>query len=401
MDKFDNPLCGTPWRPVDPVDARPLAGLRVLDFGQYIAAPAAAQKLADLGADVIKIEPPGGDASRKLGWTQDDAGPMFAAYNRGKRSVLLNLREARDQDLARALVAEADVLLHNARHGAMERLGLGHVEMLALNPRLVYGAVSGFSPEGPMADRPGYDIAGQAESGMMSLNGDSQSDPTRVGFAVVDVMAAQSLATGVLAALVRRGVRGQGALVEVSLIDAALEALSYPWAEYRRSGQVPQRCGNGQPNVAPAADVLSTADGQMVISAYMPEHFARLCADLGRPELVDDPRFKDNRARVANRHALKQLLSEGLSMLDTEEACNRLVQAGIVCGAVRSFDQIHPTTTGLRADSFVPVTVPGQAADALLPAASIVTDRQPRSGGALPALGEHTAAVRKALGSVA
>lgn len=276
MDKFDNPLCGTPWRPVDPVDARPLAGLRVLDFGQYIAAPAAAQKLADLGADVIKIEPPGGDASRKLGWTQDDAGPMFAAYNRGKRSVLLNLREARDQDLARALVAEADVLLHNARHGAMERLGLGHVEMLALNPRLVYGAVSGFSPEGPMADRPGYDIAGQAESGMMSLNGDSQSDPTRVGFAVVDVMAAQSLATGVLAALVRRGVRGQGALVEVSLIDVALEALSYPWAEYRRSGQVPQRCGNGQPNVAPAADVLSTADGQMVISAYMPEHFARL-----------------------------------------------------------------------------------------------------------------------------
>jgi crotonobetainyl-CoA:carnitine CoA-transferase CaiB-like acyl-CoA transferase len=396
LDKPDAPLDGAFWRPLDPADVRPLAGLRVLDFGQYIAAPAAAQKLADLGADVIKIEPPGGDASRSVGWTQDGAGPMFAAYNRGKRSVLLNLREPQDLALARALVAEADVLLHNARNGAMERLGLGHAEVLALNPRLVYGAVSGFSPEGPMADRPGYDIAGQAESGMMSLNGDALADPTRVGFAVVDVMAAHSLATGVLAALVRRGVRGQGALVEVTLIDAALEALCYPWAEYRRSGQVPRRCGNGQPTVAPAADVVSTADGQMVISAYMPEHFARLCADLGRPELAHDPRFKDNRARVANRAALRQLLSEGLSALGTDEACQRLVQAGIVCGAVRSFDQIHPGTEGLRGDSFVPVAVPGQAAPALLPASAIVTDRQARTGGALPALGQHTQALRQA-----
>ena len=386
------------WVVPQPQDMRPLAGLRVLEIGQYIAAPAAAQRLADLGADVIKIEPETGDASRRLGWNKDDFGPMFSAYNRNKRSVALNLRDANDQRLARALAADADVLLHNARPGVMERLGLGAKALMAAHPRLIYGAVSGFAVDGTMAQRPGFDIAAQAESGMMSLNGDAHADPTRVGYAVVDVMASHALATGVLAALVRRGVRGHGALVEVSLIDAAVDALLYPWAEYRLSEKIPSRCGNGQPNLAPAADVIATADGMVVVSAYIPEHFARLCNCLGCPELLLDERFQDNPGRVLHRAALREVLERVLSSWTTREACQRLGDAGIVCGAVNTLADVIAGHGGTAVDSFVSVSSPsGHAWE--LPATACVVDRKTRQGGRLPALGEHTSAIRKVLQS--
>lgn len=384
------------WMTPDPQDQRPLAGLRVLEIGQYIAAPAAAQRLADLGADVIKIEPEGGDASRRLGWIKDDFGPMFSAYNRNKRSVVLNLRDAADQALARALAADADVLLHNARPGVMERLGLGAQALMAAHPRLICGAVSGFAVDGPMAQRPGLDIAAQAESGMMSLNGEAHADPTRVGYAVVDVMASHALATGVLAALVRRGVRGHGGLVEVSLIDAAVDALLYPWAEYRCSEKLPTRCGNGQPTLAPAADVIATADGMVVISAYVPEHFARLCHCLGCPELLLDERFQDNPGRVRHRSALREVLERALGGWTTREACQRLSEAGIVCGAVNTLADVAAGQGGTAADSFVSVSSPS-GPTWQLPATACVLDRQTRHGGRLPALGEHTAAIRAAI----
>jgi crotonobetainyl-CoA:carnitine CoA-transferase CaiB-like acyl-CoA transferase len=384
------------WAPTDPEDMRPLVGLRVLEIGQYIAAPAAAQRMADMGADVIKIEPETGDASRRLGWSRDDFGPMFSAYNRNKRSVVLNLRDPHDQSVARALAMDADVLLHNARPGVMERLGLDAPSLMAAHPGLIYGAVSGFAPDGPMAERPGFDIAGQAESGMMSLNGEANADPLRVGFAVVDVMASHALTTGVLAALVRRGVRGHGALVEVSLVDAALDAIIYPWAEYRRSEKLPLRCGNGQPTVAPAADVIATADGMVVVSAYIQEHFLRLCECLGCPELVQDERFQDNPSRVRNRAALRAVLEQALGRLSTHEACQRLSAAGIVCGAVNTLADVQPGQGGLAGDSFVPVSLPG-GPSWLLPATASCIDRQARQGGVLPALGEHTAQVLGAL----
>ena len=370
----------------------PLKGLRVIEFGQYIAVPAAGQLLADLGADVVKVESSDGDASRKLGWSSDDCGPMFSAYNGGKRSVVLALNTAAGSQTALTLALSADVLLQNMRPGVMDRLGLGSQRLMGLAPRLVYGQVSGFGQHGPASLRPGLDIAAQAESGMMSLNGDADRDPTRVGFTVVDAMAARTLATGVLAALLRRGVTGRGGRVDVSLIDIAVEALSNAFAEHRLLGRTPSRRGNGQPNAVPAAEVVRTADGMVVVSAYTQDHFARLCRAIGRPELISDERFATNPARVQHRHALMDLLGAAMGGMSSAEACRLLTDASVVVGAIRGLDQVLPGQDGVPADLFVDVSASGRA-PVTLPGLSFTMDGVARRARRLPALGEHNAQV--------
>lgn len=368
---------------------KPLKGLRVVEFGQFIAAPAAAQTLADLGADVIKVEPLSGDAARVAGWPSDLYGPMFTAYNRSKRSVVLDLRSEVGRAHALKLACSADVLLQNSRPGVMEKQGLGSARLMALAPRLVYGQVSGFGQEGEASIRPGFDIAAQAESGMMSLNGDADGDPTRVGFTVVDIMSAHALVTGVLAALVRRGIIGCGGLVDVSLIDVAVEALASAWAEYRLHGKMPLRCGNGQPNVAPAADVIYTADGAVVLSAYIQDHFSRLCSAIGRPELATDPRFSGNTERVQNRTSLRAALGTAMASLSTEAVCRRLTEAGVVVGAIRTMAEVVPGLGGVAPDLFVSVAAAGRD-PVRIPGLPFRIDGAARQGGQLPALGEHT-----------
>jgi crotonobetainyl-CoA:carnitine CoA-transferase CaiB-like acyl-CoA transferase len=365
-----------------------LDGLRVLDFGQFIAAPSAGQILADLRADVIKIEPPGGDASRRSGWQADNCGPMFSAYNRGKRSIVLDLRRAEDRGVALDLVRSADVLLQNARPGVMEKYGLGAADLRERYPRLIYGSVSGFGHSGASAARPGLDIAAQAESGMMSMNGDAHADPTRVGFTVVDVLAGRTLATGVLAALVRRGITGQGAHVTVSLIDVAADALSQQWAEHQLLEAPPSRCGNGQATMAPAADIIGTADGKIVISAYLQEHFARLCACLGRPGLAQDPRFHDNASRVANRTGLREELAGMLADLAAEDACSRLNEAGVVCGVVRELGNAMDRAAATAPERLVRVPSPGNR-QLRMPALPLTIDHATPRDAALPELGQH------------
>lgn len=380
---------------MQPQDA-PLAGLRVIEFGQFIAVPAAAQTLADLGADVIKIEPQTGDAARAVGWTRDTFGPMFTAYNRGKRSVVLDLRSPEGRANARALTQSADVVMQNMRPGAMEKAGLGADVLRAEFPRLIYGQVSGFGQSGPASVRPGFDIAAQAESGMMSLNGPRGGEPTRVGFTAVDVMAAHALATGVLAALVRRSVSGRGALVDVSLIDVAVEALANAWAEYRLTDQMPLRCGNGQPHTAPAADLIETADGMVVVSAYTQDHFPRLCAAIGRADMATDPRFKENAGRVAHRAALREELGKAMHHLSSDAVCELLTRAGVVVGAVRTMAEVKAGQAGVSADLFVDVAAAGREA-VRIPGLPLRLDGAARRGGALPAIGEHTAEVLAAI----
>ncbi|WP_326536567.1 CaiB/BaiF CoA transferase family protein [Pseudorhodoferax sp.] len=370
-------------------DDAPLRGLRVVEFGQFIAAPACAQALADLGADVIKVESPAGDAARAVGWTRDAYGPMFTAYNRGKRSVALDLRQPLAREQAQRLAVGADVVLQNARPGAMDRQGLGAARLLALAPRLVYGQVSGFGQSGPASVRAGFDIAAQAESGMMSLNGEAGRDPVRVGFTVVDALAAQMLTTGVLAALVRRGIGGRGGLVDVSLIDVAIAALSNAWAEYGLTGAEPTRRGNGQPMAAPAADVVATLDGMVVVSAYTEDHFPKLCAAIGRPALAEDPRFARNQARVQNRQALLATLHEALGGMRSDQVCDALAAAGVVAGAVRSMGEVRPGQAGVSADLFVDVAAAGRPA-VRVPGLPLAMDGVQRGAGRLPAIGEHT-----------
>ena len=377
----------TPVLPM--MDDAPLQGLRVLDLGQYIAAPAAAQTLADLGADVIKLEPPGGDAARHVGWSQDAFGPMFSAYNRGKRSVVLDLRSDIGRQQAQRLALACDVVLANTRPGALEKQGLGAAQLLAQSPRLIYGRVSAFGQQGSASIRPGFDIAAQAESGMMSLNGEADRDPVRVGFTVVDILAAQSLANGVLAALVRRGVTGRGTLVDLSLIDVAVSALANAWTEYRQNGRRPLRRGNGQPTVAPAADIINTRDGMVVLSAYMDEHFHRLCRTIGRPELAQDQRFANNAARVKHRAELMQVLKEALSDFDSDALVNMLAEGGIVAGTIRDMSQVRAGHAGVSADLFIDVQTPGRA-PLSLPGFPVNLSGIQRRPGRLAALGEHT-----------
>ena len=367
----------------------PLEGLRVVELGQYIAAPAAGQILSDLGADVIKLEPPGGDASRRLGWTKDDCGPMFSAYNRDKRSVVLDVRQPEGRALATQVALSADVVLANSRPGALEKQGLGAAQLLAQAPRMVYGRVSAFGQTGPASSRPGFDIAAQAESAMMSLNGEAGRDPVRVGFTAVDILAAQSLATGVLAALVRRGITGRGGLVDLSLIDVAVSALANAWAEFRQLGRMPLRRGNGQPTVAPAAEVIATRDGMIVLSAYTDDHFKRLCVTLGKPAMADDARFSTNEARVSNREALMQWLKAALGDFDSEALVDILSEGGIVAGTIRDMSQVRAGHAGVSADLFIDVQAAGRAPIGL-PGLPISVDGVVRRSGRLPALGEHT-----------
>ncbi|MBW5252966.1 CoA transferase [Streptomyces sp. P01-B04] len=370
----------------------PLNGLRVIDFGQYIAAPGAGQNLADLGADVIKVEPPTGDQARGIGHFGT---AMVRANNRGKRSIAVDLRTPAGQAIVRDLLASADVLLHNFRHGVSERLGLGPESLLGRHPRLVYGFVTGFGTRGPSAYRVGLDIAAQAEFAVMDLTGAADGDPQRVGFPVADVLAAQALTSGVLAALVRRAATGRGGIVETSLMEAVVHAQAATWAEYELSGDVPRRRGNGQALAAPAADLVRTRDGgALVVSAYTPSKFAALCRAIDRPELADDPRFASNQARVAHRQELLDMLHATLGRLDRDEALALLRTAGIVCGSVRRFDEVVDDPD-VRASGLIARCGDGGTA----PTTPFSLDgRRSAITPPAPEVGEHTHAVLAELG---
>lgn len=365
----------------------PLAGITVVEFGHYIAAPAATQLLLDLGAEVIKVEPPQGDQARSIGAYGEG---IVLAFNRGKKSVVLDLREERDRRIARDLVGRADVLVQNLRPGTMERFGLGPEELTAAHPQLIYVSVSGFGRGTPSAARPGLDIVAQAESGLMSINGEQGGDPLRVGFPIADAAASYAVVQAVLAALFRRERTGEGGVVDVSLLQAMVHMQAAMWGEWHAAGKQPLRKGNGQATVAPAADVFHTADGAIVLSAYTPEHFGRLCRFLGKEWMVSDERFADNPSRVAHRPALLAEIADVIGTYRTDECLAALADNGIVAAAVRTYEEVAEAgdvaaggilTTGVSPDGekyrvpSMPFTLDGVA---------------PPPGRAVPALGAHT-----------
>ncbi len=368
------------------VERKPLDGVRVVDFGQLIAGPGAAGVLAALGAEVIKVEPVGGEAGRQSG---SYGNAIVRTFNRGKRSIALDLRSAEGQTVALRLAASADVVVQNMRPGAMTALGLGHEELREKNPRLIYASVSGFPSDGPSRNRAGLDIAAQAESGMMSMTGEPGRDPQRVGYPVVDVAASTQLAQGVLAALFVRERSGVGDHVHVSLLEAAVHLQGPVWAEADATGIELMRSGNGQPTVAPAADVIRVADGDIVLSAYTPAHWRRLCDVIGRPGLLDDPRFADNPSRVRHRTELLELLHQALSGYSRAELLARLTDHGIVAGAIRTIGEVPTSPDALESGMFL------TASDSL--GGHVAVPRLPfrlhgwsEEDGDVPLAGEHT-----------
>lgn len=363
----------------------PLAGVRVLELGHYIAGPAATQVLLDLGAEVTKVEPPAGDQARTIGAYGEG---IVCAYNRGKRSVALDLRDDEQREVALRLVDEADVLVQNLRAGALDRLGLGVDLLRARNPRLVVVSVTGFPTEGPSAQRAGLDIAAQAESGIMAVTGERDGDPQRVGFPVSDVGASYAVVQAVLAALLRRERTGEGGVAEVSLLNVSIHMQSALWGEWHTSGEEPHRKGNGQATVAPAADLIATTDGSVVLSAYTAEHFRRLCGYLGKPWMVDDPRFVDNPARVAHRDDLLAEIEAVLGRLTTAQCVDELSALGLVVAPVRSYADVRDSPD-VRAAGLLTSGTDPQGRDFPVPFLPFALDGvQPRPGQVVPGVGE-------------
>jgi crotonobetainyl-CoA:carnitine CoA-transferase CaiB-like acyl-CoA transferase len=326
--------------PVDPVStAGPLSGIRVIDLSTVLAGPYATMVLADLGADVVKVEPPEGDATRGWGppWVGDaDQGTRTAAYflavNRNKRAVRLDLKTEAGAAILRRLLTDADVLIENLRPGSLDRLGFDDDTLRALNPRLVHLAITGYGTTGPGAVRPGYDFVIQAASGLMSITGapdDAGGHPTKVGVAISDVVTGLFATIGILAALIGRGDGDRrGQRVDVALLGATLAVLVNQAQNAFVTGRSPQRLGNAHPNIVPY-ESFATADGELVVAVGSERQWLRFCAAIGLPALADDQRFATNGDRVDRRAELRSILEERLAQRPTDDWVAVLEDAGI------------------------------------------------------------------------
>ncbi|MGP7999103.1 MAG: CaiB/BaiF CoA transferase family protein [Streptosporangiaceae bacterium] len=314
----------------------PLSGLLVADFSRVLASPYATMLLADLGADVIKVESPAGDDTRH--WvppvTGDGTSTYFMAINRNKRSVALDLRDAGDLAAGQELARRADVFVENFKPGGLRRFGLDYESVSAGNPAIVYASISGFGA-GPGKDLPGYDLMVQAMSGLMSLTGDPDGPPLRPGISVFDVIAGLHTGFGILAALVHRSATGQGQHVEASLMASALSGMVNQTSAWVAGGVIPHRMGNAHPSLFPY-EPLPTKDGELIVTAGNDAQFARLCQVIGAPELATDPRFARTDGRTAHRAELKPLLAERLARRTAAEWFAELIAAGVPCGPINT-----------------------------------------------------------------
>jgi crotonobetainyl-CoA:carnitine CoA-transferase CaiB-like acyl-CoA transferase len=316
----------------------PLSGLLVADFSRVLAGPYATMLLADLGAEVVKVESPTGDDTRT--WqppVRDGVSTYFLGVNRNKRSVALDLKDPDDVAAAQELARRADIMVQNFRPGGLSRFGLDYPTVAAGNPGIVYASISGFgsAPEG--AALPGYDLIVQAVSGLMSLTGNPDGEPFRAGISVFDVIAGLHATIGVLAALQARQQTGRGQHVEVSLLGSALSGMVNQTSAYVAGGVVPMRMGNSHPSLFPY-EPLRCSDGELIITAGNNAQFRRLVEVLGAPELADHPSFRRNEDRTANRDLLRPLLLERLATRTTMEWFRTLTEAGVACGPINTVD---------------------------------------------------------------
>jgi crotonobetainyl-CoA:carnitine CoA-transferase CaiB-like acyl-CoA transferase len=341
----------------------PLAGILVADFSRVLAGPYATMLLADLGADVIKVESPAGDDTRA--WTppvRDGISTYYLAVNRNKRSVVLDLKDDGDLGLARELGTRCDVMIENLRPGGMARFGLGYDDLSPANPGLVYASISGFGTTERGAALPGYDLIVQAMSGLMSLTGDPDTEPFRSGISVFDVMAGMHAAIGVLAALNERYLTGTGQQVEVNLLSSALSGMVNQTSAYVAGGVVPQRMGNSHPSLYPY-EPIPCADGELIITSGNNAQFRKLCEVIGAPELADDPRFARNEDRTVHRAELRPLLVERLRTRTKMEWFRDIIAAGVPCGPINDVAQGVGFATEIGLD---PVVEVGEG-DAMVP----------------------------------
>lgn len=383
----------------------PLAGIRVLDLSRVLAGPWASQMLADLGADVVKVERPGqGDDTRHWGppYQRDAAGndtdmaAYFLCANRNKRSLTLDLTSADGQALARELACEADVVLENFKPGGLARYGLDAASLRQLAPRLVYCSISGFGQTGPYAHRAGYDFLIQAMGGLMSVTGRADDEagagPQKVGVALTDILTGLYATIAIQAALAERERSGLGQHIDLALLDVQVACLANQAANYLAGGMLPQRMGNAHPNIVPYQD-FPTADGDMILAIGNDGQFERFCGAAGHPEWASDPRFATNPQRVAHRAILIPLLRQATVMRTTDEWMALLESQAVPCGPINRLDAVFAdpqvVARGLRIE--LPDAQSGSVplvANPIRLSDTPVTYRLPP-----PRLGEHTQTV--------
>ncbi len=379
-----------------------LAGLKVLDLSRVLAGPWAGQLLADLGADVVKVERPGsGDDTRAWGppWLPDAGGvpttesAYYLSANRNKRSVAIDIATPQGQALVRQLAARADVVLENFKVGGLAQYGLDYASLKAVNPRLIYCSITGFGQDGPYAQRAGYDFLIQGMGGLMSLtgrpDGEAGAGPMKTGVALTDVMTGLYASNAVLAALAYRERSGEGQHIDLALLDVQVAVLANQASNYLVGGAIPKRMGNAHPNIVPYQD-FATADGYMIVAVGNDGQFRKLCEVLGRPEWGGDERYATNPQRVRHRQELVAAIHAVTVTRATADWVARMEGAGVPCGPINTLDKVFDDpqvqARGLRIEMPHPATgsVPLVANPIRMSATPVAYDRPP------PMLGEHT-----------
>jgi crotonobetainyl-CoA:carnitine CoA-transferase CaiB-like acyl-CoA transferase len=385
--------------------AGPLSHVRVLDLSRVLAGPWAGQNMADLGAEVIKVErPKAGDDSRAFGppWVKDGEGrdtkdsAYFTSANRGKKSITLNIAVPRGQAVVRDLAARSDVLIENYKHGDLARYGLAYEDLRKVNPKLVYCSLTGFGQSGPYRERPGYDFMIQGMGGMMSVTGEPDGAPQRAGVPVADIITGMYASIAICAALAHRAETGTGQHLDLALLDSQIALLAYQNTNYFATGKPPRRIGNLHPNIVPYQP-FRTSDGDVIIACGNDNLYRKFCAAAGCAGLADDPRFATNGKRVENRAELTRLLAEVFRKRSTREWVELLEAAGVPNGPINDIEQVFEEpqvkARGVR------IELP-HAAGAMLP---MVASPMRFSGTPLeyrqapPLLGEHTEEVLRGL----
>ncbi|WP_299901558.1 CaiB/BaiF CoA-transferase family protein [uncultured Ruegeria sp.] len=330
----------------------PLKGVKVLDLSRILAGPTCTQLLGDLGASVIKIENPatGGDDTRQWGppyvsdaeGNRSDLSAYFMSANRNKKSVALDISSTEGQAEIRRLASHADILIENFKPGGLAKYGLDYATLSQEFPSLVYCSISGYGQTGPNASKPGYDLMAQGYGGIMSLTGDPEGAPMKVGVGIADVMCGMYATVGILAAMRHRDLTGEGQQIDLALVDSQIAWLINEGVNYLTSGNVPQRRGNGHPNIVPY-DVYETADGHVILAVGNDGQFRKLCGFINAPELADDPRFATNPARLEHRDALNSILRPAVQALDTQTVISGLEAVKVPVGPVQTLDQVFNT----------------------------------------------------------
>lgn len=324
--------------------AAPLAGLKVVELARILAGPWAGQTLADLGAEVIKVESPDGDDTRTWGVPYptpngDQSAAYFHCCNRGKRSVVIDFRTPKGRAELLGLIADADILIENFKVGGLAKYGLDYDSLRKAHPRLIYCSITGFGQDGPYAERAGYDYIIQGMSGLMSVTGDPDGQPQKVGVAITDIFTGVYASTAILAAIHQRATTGKGQHIDMALLDVATSVMANQAMNYLSSGKVPQRLGNAHPNIVPY-QVFDCSDGYIIIAVGNDGQFRKLCAVLGVDALADDPDFATNPARLQNRDALTALLAEQTAKMTKAELLAGCETKGVPAGPINDMDGV-------------------------------------------------------------